>query len=274
MVAMKANGISLYRVSIPILGIASAMCLLVFMLSEWVTPFTNERAEHIRLVEVQKQQSLGSFKQDQLWYRGQKGIYNFKMFDPRSGVLHGVTLYYLDRGMNLTLRVDAERGDWKEGRWILSNVLTTHFQDGIFPLLTRMPTLSSDIPELPSDFMVVQRDVETMGFFELKRYIDKLQGEGFDVRRYIVDLHGKIAFSLVSLVLAVIGISFSLRSERSGGIVQGIGAGLFIGFSYWLVFAFGMSLGRSGTLPPLLAAWLANLIFGTISVWLLRRIKT
>jgi lipopolysaccharide export system permease protein len=274
MVAMKANGISLYRASLSILVIASAVCLMVFVLSEWVTPITNERAEHIRLVEVQKQQSLGSFKQDQIWYRGQKGIYNFKMFDSRSGILSGITLYYLDHEMNLTLRIDAERGDWKEGHWIFSNVLTTRFQDGGFPLLTRMSALSSDLPEHPSDFMVIQKDVETMGYFELKRYIDKLRTEGFDVRRYIVDLHGKMAFSLVSVILAVIGISFSLRSERSGGIVQGIGAGLFIGFSYWLVFAFGMSLGRSGTLPPLLAAWLANLLFGAISVWLLRRIKT
>ena len=61
--------------------------------------------------------------------------------------------------------------------------------------------------------------------------------------QYVVDLHGKIAFPLVSIILTVIGISFSLRSERSGGIAQGIGIGLFIGLSYWLVFAFGMSLG-------------------------------
>ena len=76
------------------------------------------------------------------------------------------------------------------------------------------------------------------------------------------------------MILAVIGISFSLRSERSGGIAQGIGAGLVIGFSYWLVFAFGMSLGRSGTLPPLIAAWFGNILFGAASVFLLFRVKT
>ena len=89
-----------------------------------------------------------------------------------------------------------------------------------------------------------------MGYFELKRYIRKLQSEGYDATRYVVDLHGKMAFPLVSIILAVIGISFSLRSERSGGIAQGIGAGLVIGFSYWLVYAFGMSLGSPAPFPP------------------------
>ncbi len=120
----------------------------------------------------------------------------------------------------------------------------------------------------------MQKDVDSMGYMELKRYIAKLRSEGYDATRYVVDLQGKIAFSFVSIILSVIGISFSLRSERSGGVAQGIGAGLVIGFSYWLVYAFGMSLGRSGTLPPIAAAWLANVLLGTASVWLLLRVKS
>ncbi len=272
--AMKANGISLYRLSLPILLIAAAVCVVVFFLSEWITPYTNERAEHIRLVEVQKQKSLGSFKQDQIWYRGQRGIYNFRLFDVQSRALRGITIYYLDHDMNLLMRLDAERGEWKDGRWLFHNILITRFPSGEFPTMTKVASQVVDIPETPDDFKVVQKDVETMGYGELKRYISKLQAEGYDATRYVVDLHGKIAFSLVSLILAVIGISFSLHSGRSGSITQGIGAGLIIGFSYWLIFAFGMSLGRSGTLPPLMAAWFANILFGCVSVWLILRIKT
>jgi lipopolysaccharide export system permease protein len=272
--AMKANGISLYRLSLPVLLISAAVCILVFFLSEWVTPYTNERAEHIRLIEVQKQKSLGGFKQDQIWYRGQKGIYNFRLFDVQSSTIRGITIYYLDQEMNLLRRLDAERGEWKEGRWILHNVLITRFPGGEFPTMTKVASQVVDIPETPDDFKVVQKDVETMGYAELKRYIQKLQAEGYDATRYIVDLHGKIAFSLVSLILAVIGITFSLHSERSGGIAQGIGAGLLIGFSYWLVFAFGMSLGRSGTLPPIIAAWFGNILFGCASIGLFLRLKT
>ncbi|MBE0555661.1 MAG: LptF/LptG family permease, partial [Proteobacteria bacterium] len=236
--------------------------------------YTNERAEHIRLIEVQKQQSLGSFKQEQIWYRRQKGIYNFRLFDVQNNVLRGITIYYLDQEMNLLMRLDAERGEWKDGRWLFRNIQITRFESDDFPTITKVDSQVVDIPETPEDFKVIQKDVETMGYGEMKRYIQKLQAEGYDATRYIVDLHGKIAFSLVSLILAVIGISFSLHSERSGNVTQGIGAGLIIGFSYWLVFAFGMSLGRSGTLPPILAAWFGNILFGCASVWLLLRMKT
>jgi lipopolysaccharide export system permease protein len=272
--AMKANGISLYRIAIPILTIAALTSLLIFFLSEWVTPHTNDRAENIRLVEVQKQPSMGSFKQDQIWYRGQKGIYNFRWFDAQTSTLHGITVHYLDREMKLLMRLDAESGEWMKGRWLFHNILITRFDGGEFPVLSRMKQQVVDLPETPADFQVVQKDVELMGYSELKRYIRKLQSEGYDATRYVVDLHGKIAFSLVSIILAVIGFSFSLRSERSGGIAQGIGAGLVIGFSYWLVYAFGMSLGRSGTLPPFIAAWFANILFGAASIFLIRRVKT
>jgi lipopolysaccharide export system permease protein len=272
--AMKANGISLYRIALPILTIAALTSLLIFFLSEWVTPHTNDRAKNIRLIEVQKQQPMGSFKQDRIWYRGQKGIYNFRLFDMQTNSLQGITIHYLDRQMKLVLRLDAERGEWTEGHWLFHNVLTTRFDDGEFPVLSRMNQQVVDLPERPSDFQLIQKDAEAMGYFELKRYIRKLQSEGYDATRYVVDLHGKIAFPLVSILLAIIGVSFSLRSERSGGIAQGIGAGLIIGFSYWIVYAFGMSLGRSGTLPPFIAAWFANILFAVASLFLVRRVKT
>ena len=273
-VAMKANGISLYRASFPILIIAASICILIFFLNERITPYTNERCEQIRFIEVQKRQSLGSFKQDQIWYRGQKGIYNFRLFDVQTNRLRGITIYYMGQDMKLTMRLDAEWGEWLDGRWLLHNLLITRFQTGEFPTLENIAQQTVDLPEKPDDFKVVQKNTESMGYSDLKRYINKLQSEGYDVTQYVVDLHGKIAFPLVSIILTVIGISFSLRSERSGGIAQGIGIGLFIGFSYWLVFAFGMSLGRSGALPPLLAAWLGNILFGVVSVFLLYRIKT
>lgn len=273
-VAMKANGISLYRACLPILIVALLISAFVFLLSEWVTPYTNERAEHIRLIEVQKRKALGSFKQDQIWYRGAKGIYNFNLFDAAGNRLQGITIHYLDREMNLSMRLDAEKGEWKEGRWHLQNVLIARFHTGDFPVLERKAHHVADIPEGPEDFKVIQKDVETMGYFELDRYIRKLRSEGYDATRYETDLHGKIAFPLVGIILAIIGIAFSLRSERSGGIAQGIGAGLVIGFSYWLVYAFGLSLGRSGTLPPIVAAWLANALFAVLSGWLFIRIKT
>ncbi|MHB8830215.1 MAG: LPS export ABC transporter permease LptG [Syntrophales bacterium] len=273
-IALKANGISLFRFALPVLGISALTSLAVFFLNESITPYAYARAEHIRYVEVQKRPSPGSFNQGQIWYRGEKGIYNFRIFDAGANSLEGITLYYLDRQMNLLKRLDAKRGEWKDGKWLFYDLLITRFDGGDFPVISRANRQTADIPETPSDFKLVQKDAEAMGYFELKRYINKLQAEGYNATRYIVELQGKIAFPLISIILFVIGFSFSLRSERSGGIALGIGTGLIIGFSYWIVFAFGISLGRSGALSPIFAAWFANILFGLGSLFLLSKVRS
>lgn len=274
-VAMKANGVSLYRTSLPVIITSSFICIFSFLNSEFITPYTNQRADHIKLVEVQKREPMGSFKQNQLWYRGAKGIYNFKIFDPKTNTLHGITINYLDNDFILKSRLDAEKAEWKNGQWVFYNLLSTRFSAEEFPSLEHFSVKVIDLPEEPSDFNVVQKGADDMSFTELIQYIKKIRAEGYDTTRYSVDMHGKIAFTLVSILLVIIGISFSLmKTERSGGVMQSIGVGIIIGFSYWIVHAFALSLGRSGTIPPIISAWFANFVFGLASTIMFLRVRT
>jgi lipopolysaccharide export system permease protein len=272
--AMKSNGVSLYRISMPVIVFSLFVCIFAFLLAEFITPYTNQKAKHIKLVEVQKRKKLGSFKENQIWYKSEKGIYNFTVFDPEKATLKGVKINFLDRDMNLTKRIDAREALWSEGKWHFRDLVITTFPEGNFPVLERASSMIIDLPETPADFTVVQKDTAEMGFWELQRFIEKVRSEGYDATQYVTDLQGKIAFSLVSLILAVLGVSFSLKSERSGGVAQGVGAGIIIGFSYWIVFAFSMSLGHAGTLPPFIAAWSANILLGAAALFLFSRIRT
>ena len=272
--AMKANGLSLYRISLPVIVTSFAICIAAFLLSEFITPYTNQRAKYVKLIEVQKREKLGSFKQNEIWYRGEKGIYNFSMFDPQTNTLKGIRIHFFDRGMNLSQRIDAKEAVWKDGRWLFGDLLVTTFNQSGVPSIERVPSRDIALSEKPSDFMAVQKDTEEMGFLELIRFTKKIGSEGYDTMRYRTDMHGKIAFPLVSVILAILGVSFSLKSERSGGIAQSIGTGIIIGFSYWVVFAFAISLGRAGTIPPVIAAWAANLILGLAALIMFMRVKT
>jgi lipopolysaccharide export system permease protein len=273
-VAMKANGLSLYRIAFPVFAIAGVVCLISFFFNEFVTPYANQKAKYIEFVEVKKIQKLGFFKQNQIWYRSKNAIYNFGVFDPVANKLKGITIQYFDPDFSLVKRIDAREADWTGDTWKFRDVLTTSFPEGRFPILERSPSAVFDLPEKPSDFKVVQKDTDEMGYAELRTYIKKLKSEGYDVSRYLVDMYGKIAFSIVSIILAVIGVSFSLRSERSGGVAASIGVGIIIGFSYWIVYAFALSLGRSLTLPPLLAAWLSNILFAAAAAFMFSRVRT
>ncbi|MGD0276595.1 MAG: LPS export ABC transporter permease LptG [Syntrophales bacterium] len=273
-VAMKANGLSLYRIALPMLYVSVLICLCSFLFNEIITPYTNEKAEYIRLVEVQKHQSLGTFKQDQLWYKGKEAIYSIRLFDPVQNTLQGITIYYLDSSFRLRERIDAEKAQWENGGWYFQNVLNTTFPPGDFPIMKHMASKLINIEQKPDDFKVVQKEADNMNFMELRKYIQKLETEGFDALRYRIGLYAKVSFPLVSIILTIIGMSFSLRSERSGGFMQSIGAGLVIGFTYWIVHAFFMSFGNSGTFPPILAAWMANILFSLAALFFFLRVRT
>ena len=273
-IAMKACGVSLYRTAAPIIVIAVLICGLSFIISEFITPYTNQKANHIRVVEIQKQVMAGAFRENQIWYRGKEGIYNFKVFDARTNSLQGITIYYVDNKLHLVKRTDAERGEWRDGKWIFYNVVATSFTPGTFPELQTMPYQVMALPEHPDNFLSAQKDAENMGYLELRRYIRDIQSEGYDATSYRVDLHGKLAFPLVNIIMAIIGLASALRSENRGSQAQGLAAGIVIGFSYWIVFAFTVSLGRAGVLPPLLAAWSANILFGLAAGLLVLRVRT
>jgi len=272
-VAMKANGISLQRITRPVLAFALLGCGLNFLLNEYVTPAAKWRAEYIKYVEVQKKKEWGAFKENQIWYKSQNAICNFKLFIASEKRIKGVTISYLNPQFNLSSRIDAREAIWKGDRWELRDVLRTTFEGRDFPVIERLPTLAADIAETPEDFQVVQKSADQMGFRELRNYIRKLRQEGYDATRYETDLQGKIAYVFVSLILALLGVVFPMRSERSGGIAWGVGIGIIVGFSYYIVFSFTMSLGSSGTLPPAVAAWAANFILGVVAVVMFRRVN-
>jgi lipopolysaccharide export system permease protein len=272
--AMKANGISLYRIALPVLAVAAMISIFLFFFTELVTPASIQKTEYLVKVDVQKQKALGFFKQNEIWYRGQNAIYNFKMFDVEKNILRGITINQLNPDFTLKTRIDAERAEWKNSQWVFYELLTTTFNQSNAPVLEWSKEKVILIPEQPDDFKIIQKDVETMGYFELRRYVNKIRAEGYDVSKYLVDLHGKIAFPFVCLILVFIGISFSVRSERSGGVMQSLALGIFIGFSYWIVHAFSLSLGRSGILPAYLAAWTSNILFGSAAAFFFYRVRT
>ncbi len=272
LMAMKASGINIYRTTWPVIAIAILLCFLEMIVSEYVTPYTNQKADYIKLADIQKQE-IGTFQRNQIWYRGKEGIYNFRVFDPRTNSLQGITIYFVDNKLHLLKRLDAERGEWRDGKWVFYNLIATTFTPGTFPEMQVEPSEIMTLPETPENFKSAQRDADNMGYLELRRYIADLKAEGYDASSYVVDLDAKLALPFVSLIMAILGIASVLRGEGRGK-TQGLALGLAVGFSYWLVFSFTVSLGRAGVLPPLLAAWSANLLVGLLAGFLFLKIRT
>jgi lipopolysaccharide export system permease protein len=124
------------------------------------------------------------------------------------------------------------------------------------------------LKERPEDFQHLEKKPEEMTFAELGRYVAKIQSEGYDATRYQVDFQAKIAFPFTPVIMALLGIAVALFQGKRGGIAVGVAASVSLAFIYLLVFQLVVSIGYTGSLPPILAAWVPNILFGMMSLYL------
>jgi lipopolysaccharide export system permease protein len=266
---MKASGISIYFICGPVLISAFLISFLLLILNESIIPYATQKSEYIENVCIKNKKPTGFFKQNQIWYKSQNAIYSIQMFDSKKNTLEGITINRFDKNFNLIQRIDAKKAQWEGQGWLFYGVSIRNRQkDGSFKAES-FPKKKISLPENPQDFKIVERSPEEMTFSELKDYIKKIKSEGYDVTRYQVDLHLKISFPFISLIMAILGIPFALKAERGGGVALGVGISVFIGAGYYFVYVFNQSLGHSGVLPPIISAWLTNILFGTVGVFFL-----
>ena len=270
-IAALASGISVLMFSLPFFIFAIFISVVNFTLSESVVPYTTQR------VAAMKQAFEGSnktvFAQDSIWFKDNTDIYNISYIEPEAGILKGFTVYRMDSNFNISSRIDAKLVNWKDGKWISPEGILSQFQDSQLLGVSTLKDAAMPLSKKPDELRNIERLANEMNYRELTKYVKKLKREGYAASRYSVDLHSKISFPLVSIIMVMIGIPFALRSGRHGGISIGVGLSVIIGFSYWVVFAVNSSLGYNSIIPPFVAAWFTNFIFTGFGVLLLNNIR-
>jgi len=260
LIALKSGGVSIFRLfkSVAALGILSTGLLL--LLSEMVVPAAMTRSNHIWRQDVRGGATLTT--RENIWIKGDRSFYKIDQYDPGSRVIYGLTAYYLDDRFLFSRRLDAKRGVFEEGRWVLQGLLAQEFDP-----ITGVPEVSfhnqkvMSIELQPDDLMQVAKKAEEMSYQDLRAVIRKIEAEGYDATRYRVDLQYKITFPMVCLVLCLIGTAVAVRSKLKGGLPVIVSYGIAIAFLYYIVLSFCISIGYGGILPPVLAAWAAHIIF-------------
>jgi lipopolysaccharide export system permease protein len=102
--------------------------------------------------------------------------------------------------------------------------------------------------------------------------IGELQQIGGDARKWIVDLNLKIAMPFANFIVVLLGAPLASRKKR-GGAGFNFGISLMISFIYFILIRTGQVLGHQGTLTPILAAWLGNLVFISIGLYTLLSVR-
>ncbi len=274
--AIKAAGISLYRISLPVLVAAAMLSAGMFILGDQYLPETNQRQDALRN-EIKGRPAQTYFRPDRQWIYGQSGrIYNYRFFDPDHNVFASLSVFDFDPQFRMTRRIFAARAFWEPHihEWILEdgwvrrlrgNLVTEYkpFSVAAFPSLT----------ERPSYFKKDVRPSEQMSAIELRRYIESLRQSGFDVVRLSVQFYRKFSYPLIAFVVALIGIPFSFSAGRKGAL-SGIAVSLVIAILYWSTSSLFEAMGNLSQLPPVIAAWSPDILFGLGGVYLLMRVRT
>ena len=112
-----------------------------------------------------------------------------------------------------------------------------------------------------------------MSYEQLNRYIVRLQGSGFRVVPYVVQLQRKIAFPFVTLIMTLLAIPFAVTTGRRGAM-YGIGIGIVLAIAYWTMQSVFAAIGSGGAISPLLAAWAPNILFGAAAVFMILTVRT
>lgn len=271
--AMKSGGVSLWSLTHPILGVVVLVFLGLLGLNEFIMPSTNHNARAIRDLVIHKKKPISSFKQSQIWIHGQQTIYNIQLYHPEENLLEGLTLYRFDSKFELMERVDARSAQWKEGKWVLSEASVTDFTDRGLPARRNYRELVLSLPETPRDFQIAEKNPDEMNYRELKDYVQKIERDGYKSSKYRTAMHACISFPFISVIMAFLGIPLALRKERGAGMALGIGYSILISFIYLVVYSFTLELGKGGTFPSFLSAWLGNFIFGLAGVYLLLSVR-
>ncbi len=264
LMAMRACGVSLWQIATPLLAAATLLSLGMLAWNEFVVPPSAARSDYIERVEIKKRAYRNQFRQREIWYQDRRGFTNIDFFDRDQNEIQGLTRYEFDEEFRLRRVVSAAMARWTGASWTTRDAyeVLVDPQGGIETRNLEAGGLVID--ETPEDFKAVYREAEHMSYQALSAQTRDLAAKGIDTNDSRVELWLKLALPFASLVMAVIAIPLASRHSRQSSAAANVGIALVIGFSYWVVLALTSSLGKGEMLPPIIAAWSANVLFAVI----------
>jgi LPS export ABC transporter permease LptF/LPS export ABC transporter permease LptG len=275
-VALKASGISLYRLAVPLLFAGLALAATMLVLDDTYLPYANQRQDALR--NQIKGRPPQTYTHPQRWIFGENSkIYNYDLFDPAENLFGGLSVVELDPAtFQVRRRIFANRARWSESQklWVLESGWVRDFSDGTIARYERFSaTALPELKEPPSYFNREIRQAFQLSWRELRRYINDLHRAGFDVSNLTVQWHVKIAFPLIAPISMLLAIPFAFLVGTRGAI-GGVAIGLTIGIAYWTLARLLDAMGGVGQLPPFLAGWSPDLIFFFLGLYFYLKMPT
>jgi len=274
--AAKASGISFHRVMLPLVGASLVAAVLDLGLTE-LSPVTSiRRAELLGERQVRSTPSRYNFV-----YRADGGwVYAIRSLEIATREMRDLILEREGSGPEYpTIVIAAQRASYDSSQrrsrsWTLTKGSVRYLlEPGWEAAFTFDGFRTRALTETPAELLAEPKAPEEMRYAELGRYIDALARSGSDTKKLRVDRALKLSVPCACIIIALFGAPLAISTPRSG-LAWGVAVCLATTFVDLLMFQLSKAVGAGGVLPPTLAAWVPNLLFGAAGVWLVGKVRT
>ncbi|MGA3210083.1 MAG: LptF/LptG family permease [Terriglobales bacterium] len=275
--AMKTSGISIYRISVPVLAMAALLAAGLFAFDQWYLPQANKRQDALRN-QIKGKAPQTYLRPERKWIFGEQStIYYYEFFDPDQNRFARLQAFQFNpQTFEITRRIYGARVHWSDSmnRWVFEQGWERRFRgSAIDEYRTFDVATFPELSEPPVYFKKEVKQSSEMNYGELGNYIRELQQGGFDVVRLRVQLQKKLAFPLIALVMAVLAVPFALRTGRRGALA-GVATAIAIGVVYWILSGLFEAMGNTNELPAFIAAWSPDVMFALAGGYMILKVPT
>jgi len=272
LVAMRAAGISIPRIFLPMIAIGFLASVFVMVVGDFVVSDATYRQTVVKRVEIDGKEPVNYRMRHNFAHRTVGGaILEIGYFNGRAEEMTNVSVEWYDDSSRVTRRLEAHRMWWADSVWVATRVRDRRFgPEGAVLFETADTAAVPAITDTPQEFGTRQKTPEEMNFFQLLDYIERVRQAGGDPRGDLVELYLKIFFPLANLIMVLVGAPLAARNPRSGKSTS-VGIAIFLAFLFFSMVRFGQTLGHKGALPPLAAAAMADAVYILLGAFLLYR---
>ena len=269
---MKACGISLYRITAPLILLGLAWSTVLYGLEQQIMARANQRAEELDS-QIRGRPPRTSNPLNRQWLIAHDGaVYHYTYFDPGPKAIQNLVVYRPARDKwQLESQVYAPQAVYTKGEWVGKR---GWIQDFTTPTNRWTPFSQRTLAlEEPDYFETEQPLADMMTVPQLKRFIDDQQASGFNVVPEMVELQKKLAFPFATVVMTLLAIPFGLTTGKRGTL-YGIGIGIVLAVMYWIIGSAFAAIGKAGLLGPVMAGWAPNVLAAGSAAYLFLTART
>jgi lipopolysaccharide export system permease protein len=271
--AIKAAGINIYKIIMLLIIISSIIGICDFATKEFIVPKTSSYNEKIKKEKIKKEESLATTD----FYNQIIALpNNIRMtvghLDTQADTMENVVMEEYDDNFALKRLILAEEAKWENNSWILKSGILRDFDSDFWKELY-FRDYNANIHITPEDLAINDVRYSTMNIIKLKKYINQLQIFGQNAVSAKIALNTRFASSFCHIIIMMIGLALTMNIREKFSRIFTFILSFVIIFAYFGTQAITKSLGENSIIYPFFAAWLPNIIFSALGVYLLIKLK-